>query len=152
PRTAARERRTAATGRVLEGDARSGGDSDRATRSRSRGPSRREPQPPRATLRSKERDGFVPGPLESSRRREGAGPFHAAEAGPAEGSARSETAGLRPLARGRGIPRVARRAAGLPAVRRGAGAQRHRGFRTDRDRGPSVSPTHPAATLPADMP
>ena len=30
-------------------------------------------------------------------------------------------------------------------------AQRHRGFRTGRDRGPSVSPTHPTATLSADM-
>ena len=30
-------------------------------------------------------------------------------------------------------------------------AQRHRGFRTDRDRGPAVSPVHPAATLSADM-
>ena len=33
------------------------------------------------------------------------------QAGPAEGSARSETAGLQPLARGRGSPRVARRPA-----------------------------------------
>ena len=33
----------------------------------------------------------------------------------------------------------------------GACAQRHRGFRADRDRGSSVSPAHPMATLSADM-
>src|ERR671917_30078 len=50
--------------------------------------------------------------------------------------ARADTARLQPPACRRGIPRIARTAARLPAVRHGADAQRHRGFPTDRDRGP----------------
>ena len=42
-------------------------------------------------------------------------------------------------------------AARLPAVRRGPCAQRHRGFRTDRDRGPGLSPKDPTAALSTHM-
>src|SRR3954463_12870548 len=78
--------------------------SGRTARSRARAASRRESHAPRSTLRSKERTSVVPGPFQSSRRRRGSGIFHAAEAGPADGPARSDTAGLQPLARRRGPP------------------------------------------------
>ena len=78
-------------------------------------------------------------------------PTEPARRGQRNRPARAEAAGLQSLAGRRGNPRVARAPAPLPRLWGTILAQRHRGFRTDRDRGPPLSPSLPAATLPTDM-